>query len=163
MCRHAAPQGLLAVCRPLDVAARRRAATRSPRLLVVLAHVRDPGNAGTVIRGADAAGADAVLVSDASVDVYNPKVVRATAGSLFHLPVVTGRAHRATLLGSRPRGRAAAAGRRRLRRRTCCTTSDLARAARAGSSATRRGASNRRCATPATRSSGCRSTAGPSR
>jgi len=56
----------------------------------VLAHVRDPGNAGTVIRGADALGADAVLVSEGSVDVHAPKVVRSTAGSLFHLPVVTG-------------------------------------------------------------------------
>ncbi|MBE3074587.1 MAG: RNA methyltransferase, partial [Actinobacteria bacterium] len=62
----------------------------SPRLLVILTNVRDPGNAGTVIRGADAAGADAVLVSDSSVDVYNPKVVRSTVGSLFHLPIVTG-------------------------------------------------------------------------
>jgi TrmH family RNA methyltransferase len=61
-----------------------------PRLVALLANVRDPGNAGTVIRAADAAGADAVVVSQASVDVFNPKVVRATAGSLFHLPVVTG-------------------------------------------------------------------------
>jgi TrmH family RNA methyltransferase len=57
---------------------------------VLLTNVRDPGNAGTVIRGADAAGAAAVLVSDASVDVHAPKVVRSTAGSLFHLPLVTG-------------------------------------------------------------------------
>lgn len=59
-----------------------------PRLVAVLAHVRDPGNAGTVLRVADAAGADAVLLSTESVDVHNPKVVRSTAGSLFHLPVV---------------------------------------------------------------------------
>lgn len=59
-----------------------------PRLVAVLAHVRDPGNAGTVLRVADAAGADAVLLSAQSVDVHNPKVVRSTAGSLFHLPVV---------------------------------------------------------------------------
>ena len=69
----------------------------SPRLLVLLTHVRDPGNAGTVIRGADAAGADGVLVSGASVDVRAPKVVRSTAGSLFHLPVVTGLEVEATL------------------------------------------------------------------
>jgi RNA methyltransferase, TrmH family len=68
-----------------------------PRLLVLLTNVRDPGNAGTVIRGADAAGADAVLVSDASVDVHSSKVVRSTAGSLFHLPVVTGLDVEATL------------------------------------------------------------------
>lgn len=62
----------------------------APRLVAVLAHVRDPGNAGTVIRAADAAGADAVVLTDSSVDVHNPKVVRSTAGSLFHLPVVAG-------------------------------------------------------------------------
>jgi TrmH family RNA methyltransferase len=83
------PQGLLAVCATMDATLESVLDTR-PRLLAVLAHVRDPGNAGTVIRAADAAGADAVLISDASVEVYNPKVVRSTAGSLFHLPVVTG-------------------------------------------------------------------------
>ncbi|KFI45271.1 TrmH family RNA methyltransferase [Bifidobacterium boum] len=51
--------------------------------------VRDPGNAGTVIRAADAAGCDAVIFVDDSVDRFNPKVVRATAGSLFHVPVLT--------------------------------------------------------------------------
>ena len=56
----------------------------------MLTNVRDPGNAGTVIRGADAAGADAVIVSDASVDVYNSKVVRSTVGSLWHLPISVG-------------------------------------------------------------------------
>ena len=84
-----APQGVLAV---VDAAGAtlEEVTGRSPRLLVLLTHVRDPGNAGTVIRAADAAGADAVLVSAASVDVHAPKVVRSTAGSLFHLPVVTG-------------------------------------------------------------------------
>ncbi len=61
-----------------------------PRLVAVLAQVRDPGNAGTVIRVADAAGADAVVVAGESVETTNPKVVRSTAGSLFHLPVVSG-------------------------------------------------------------------------
>ncbi|WP_217616492.1 RNA methyltransferase [Cellulomonas sp. GbtcB1] len=61
-----------------------------PRLVAVLAQVRDPGNAGTVIRVADAAGADAVVVAGDSVETTNPKVVRSTAGSLFHLPVVSG-------------------------------------------------------------------------
>jgi TrmH family RNA methyltransferase len=56
----------------------------------VLANVRDPGNAGTVLRTADAAGAGAVIFADASVDLYNGKCVRASAGSLFHLPVVAG-------------------------------------------------------------------------
>lgn len=61
-----------------------------PRLVAVLSQVRDPGNAGAVIRAADAAGADAVVLTSGSVDPHNPKVVRSTAGSLFHLPVVTG-------------------------------------------------------------------------
>lgn len=64
--------------------------SRSPRLVAVLSNVRDPGNAGTVVRAADAAGADAAVLTSESVDVHNPKVVRSTAGSLFHLPVVTG-------------------------------------------------------------------------
>jgi RNA methyltransferase, TrmH family len=55
-------------------------------LLVVLVDVRDPGNAGTVLRTADAAGVDAVIFSGESVDPYNPKTVRASAGSLFHVP-----------------------------------------------------------------------------
>ncbi|MCR6705981.1 MAG: RNA methyltransferase [Cellulomonas sp.] len=58
-----------------------------PRLVSVLARVRDPGNAGTVIRASDAAGAGGVVLTTESVDVHNPKVVRSTAGSLFHLPV----------------------------------------------------------------------------
>lgn len=61
-----------------------------PRLVAVLSKVRDPGNAGAVIRAADAAGADLVVLTSESVDIHSPKVVRSTAGSLFHLPVVTG-------------------------------------------------------------------------
>jgi RNA methyltransferase, TrmH family len=83
------PQGLLAVCRFLDVPLPGLTAM-APRLVVLLANVRDPGNAGTVLRTADAAGADGVVFSDASVDPYNGKCVRASAGSLFHLPVVVG-------------------------------------------------------------------------
>jgi len=81
------PQGLLAVCQFVDVPLTRLLAA-GPRLVVVLASVRDPGNAGTVLRTADAAGADGVIFSGASVDPYNSKCVRASAGSLFHLPVV---------------------------------------------------------------------------
>ncbi|MFI7455172.1 TrmH family RNA methyltransferase [Nonomuraea sp. NPDC049714] len=83
------PQGLLAVCRLVHVSLD-EALPAAPRLVAVLAHVRDPGNAGTVMRAADAAGADAVIFTDASVDPYNGKCVRASAGSLFHLPVVIG-------------------------------------------------------------------------
>jgi RNA methyltransferase, TrmH family len=81
------PQGVLAVCRYVDIPLPRLAAG-APRLVAILANVRDPGNAGTVLRTADAAGADGVIFSDASVDPYNSKCVRATAGSLFHLPLV---------------------------------------------------------------------------
>ncbi len=85
------PQGVLAVCRFVDVplAAVTEAST-ALRLVVILANVRDPGNAGTVLRTADAAGAGAVLFAGSSVDPYNSKCVRASAGSLFHLPVVAG-------------------------------------------------------------------------
>ena len=85
------PQGLLAVCGFVDVPlAQALAEPGAPSLVAVLASVRDPGNAGTVLRAADAAGAGAVLFSDASVDPYNGKAVRASAGSLFHLPLVAG-------------------------------------------------------------------------
>ncbi|GGR20945.1 RNA methyltransferase [Streptomyces netropsis] len=83
------PQGLVGVCRFLDSPFEEILAAR-PKLIAVLAHVRDPGNAGTVLRCADAAGADAVVLTDASVDLYNPKSVRASVGSLFHLPVAVG-------------------------------------------------------------------------
>ncbi|MGP0025974.1 MAG: TrmH family RNA methyltransferase, partial [Streptosporangiaceae bacterium] len=83
------PQGLLAVCGFVDVSLD-QAVAGHPALVAVLASVRDPGNAGTVLRAADAAGAQAVIFTDASVDPYNGKAVRASAGSLFHLPVVAG-------------------------------------------------------------------------
>ncbi|MCU1573365.1 MAG: methyltransferase [Micrococcaceae bacterium] len=84
-----APQGVLAVCNFVDVPLAEVLASK-PRLIAVLCQVRDPGNAGTVLRAADAAGADAVVLTGSSVDIYNPKAVRSTAGSLFHLPVVLG-------------------------------------------------------------------------
>ena len=109
-----APQGVLAVVDIVDSGEGSDAAGPAgalaavldahPRLLVLLTNVRDPGNAGTVIRGADAAGADAVLVSSASVDIHSSKVVRSTAGSLFHLPVVTGLDVEATLETLRAHG-----------------------------------------------------------
>lgn len=83
------PQGLVAVCRFVDVPLERLAAA-GPRLVVLLAQVRDPGNAGTVLRTADAAGADGVVFAAGSVDPYNGKCVRASAGSLFHLDLVAG-------------------------------------------------------------------------
>jgi RNA methyltransferase, TrmH family len=82
------PQGIVAVAR--QAPARMRSVFEDARLGVILDEVQDPGNAGTVIRAADAAGADAVALTSGSVDPYNPKVVRATTGSLFHLDVATG-------------------------------------------------------------------------
>lgn len=80
------PQGIVAVARQFPVALRDVLAA-SPRLLAICEEVRDPGNLGTIIRAADAAGADAVVLTGRTVDPYNPKVVRATTGSLYHVPV----------------------------------------------------------------------------
>lgn len=82
------PQGLIAVCNRLDVSLA-EALAASPRLVAILVEANDPGNAGTILRTADAAGAEAVLFAGDSVDPYNGKAVRAAAGSLFHLDVVT--------------------------------------------------------------------------
>jgi TrmH family RNA methyltransferase len=84
------PQGLVAVCDTVDVGLT-RALAGAPRLVVVLVETSDPGNAGTVIRVADAAGADAVVLAGDAVDPHNGKCVRASAGSLFQLPVATHR------------------------------------------------------------------------
>ena len=81
------PQPLMAVVAFVD---RPLADLAGADLLVVAVDVRDPGNAGTVLRSAEAAGAGGLLFCDGSVDVYNPKTVRASAGSLFHVPVVAG-------------------------------------------------------------------------
>ncbi|MGH3646181.1 MAG: TrmH family RNA methyltransferase [Micromonosporaceae bacterium] len=83
------PQGVVAVCRRRDTGLN-AVLTEPPRLLAALVEVRDPGNAGTVLRTADAAGAGAVWFTDQSVDPYNGKCVRASAGSLFHLDVAVG-------------------------------------------------------------------------
>src|SRR3954447_17521409 len=83
------PQGFVAVCSQFPTSVRTIFAGQ-PRLVAVLEEVRDPGNTGTIIRAADAAGADAVVLTGRTVDLYNPKVVRATTGSLFHLPVAVG-------------------------------------------------------------------------
>ncbi len=83
------PQGLVAVV-ATPVVDLVDACAAAPQLIAVLDQVSDPGNAGTVIRTADAAGASAVVVSRGSVDVWSGKCVRSSAGGVFHLPVVTG-------------------------------------------------------------------------
>jgi TrmH family RNA methyltransferase len=96
------PQGFVAVCRQFPVSVKDVFALK-PRLIAVLEEVRDPGNAGTIIRAADSAGADAVILTGRTVDLYNPKVVRASTGSIFHLPVAVS----ATLADVAARARAA--------------------------------------------------------
>ena len=85
-------QGVLAVVAVEEASGSEALATAldGARLVAVLTQAQDPGNAGAIIRAADAAGADAVVLVRGSVDPTAPKVVRSTAGSLFHLPVVTG-------------------------------------------------------------------------
>lgn len=81
------PQGIVAVCTAVDRPLA-EALKAGRRLVVLLAEINDPGNAGTVLRTADAAGAQAVVFGAGSVDPYNGKCLRASAGSLFHLDVV---------------------------------------------------------------------------
>ena len=98
------PQGFVAVCHQFPTSIR-DILSGEPKLVAILEEVRDPGNAGTIIRAADSAGADAVILTGRSVDLYNPKVVRSSTGSIFHVPVavgatledVVGRAHAAGL------------------------------------------------------------------
>jgi TrmH family RNA methyltransferase len=82
------PQGLVAVCRFVDHRLE-EVLSGQPALMVVCARTRDPGNAGTLIRTADAVGAAGVVFTAESVDPYNGKAVRATVGSLFHVPIAT--------------------------------------------------------------------------
>lgn len=82
-----APQGIIARCRSID-ASLEEVLDDDPGLVAVLVGTNDPGNAGTIIRLADAVGADAVILVGNAVDPMNPKVVRASAGSIFHLPIV---------------------------------------------------------------------------
>src|SRR5690606_8230190 len=97
------PQGVLAVARHRHVSLA-SALARAPRLAVVLAGIPDPGHAGTGLRTADAAGAGVVVFPDGSVDPYNGKCVRASAGSLFHVDVVRGGAAEDSLAALRSAG-----------------------------------------------------------
>lgn len=81
------PQGVLAVCRQQQGNTVQIIGNR----FLLIDSVQDPGNLGTMIRTADAAGIDAVIVGEGSVDIYNPKVLRSAQGSHFHLPVIRGK------------------------------------------------------------------------
>lgn len=87
LCGAVSPQGMVAVCRYLDLPWRQALDVAGTGPIVVCADVRDPGNAGTIIRTADAVDARAVILAGNSVDPYNDKTVRATVGSLFHVPI----------------------------------------------------------------------------
>lgn len=80
------PQGILAVCTIPQVNLSSLKLNGSRRF-IYLSEIQDPGNAGTIVRSADAFAMDAVITSPGSVDMYSPKVVRSTAGSLWHIPV----------------------------------------------------------------------------
>jgi len=80
------PQGILAVC-TIPQASLSSITLNGSRRFIYLSEVQDPGNAGTILRSADAFAIDAVITSPGSVDMYSPKVVRSTAGSLWHIPV----------------------------------------------------------------------------
>ncbi|MDO4241861.1 MAG: RNA methyltransferase [Microbacteriaceae bacterium] len=82
------PQGVAAIMQMRNT--QLQEALQNAKLVAVLHEVRDPGNAGAVLRAADAAGADAVIFSGDCIDPWHPKVVRSTTGSLFHLPVSYG-------------------------------------------------------------------------
>jgi TrmH family RNA methyltransferase len=97
------PAGVVAVCRFLDRPIGHVLASGA-RLVALCADVRDPGNAGTVVRTADAAGADAVVLAGDSVDAYNAKTVRATVGSLFHLPLALERDTASAVAAARSAG-----------------------------------------------------------
>jgi TrmH family RNA methyltransferase len=97
------PQGLVAVCDQIDVPLG-DALANAPRLVAVAAGIRDPGNAGTVLRTADAAGAGTVVFAGDAVDPYNGKCVRASAGSLFHVDVVRDRSAAAVVSALREAG-----------------------------------------------------------
>lgn len=79
------PQPVMAVARAIDVGIDNLAGAS---LVLVCVEIRDPGNLGTVVRSAEAAGVDGILCCDGTVDIYNPKCVRASAGSLFHTRIV---------------------------------------------------------------------------
>lgn len=81
------PQGILAVCMQKEYT-KEMLLNNKNAFIIILEEINDPGNLGTIIRTADAAGADGVIISKGSADIYNPKVIRASAGSVFNIPFV---------------------------------------------------------------------------
>jgi TrmH family RNA methyltransferase len=122
------PQPVLAIVGMVDIDLGALAAPATdPRPVVVCADVRDPGNLGTVLRSAEAAGTAGVVCCDGTVDAYNPKSVRASAGALFHVPLVVGGDPAQVLDVLRASGRCAIGA--AARRGAAYTDQDLSRSA----------------------------------
>lgn len=102
LCGTVTPQGLVGIAPYADIPLADLPA--SPACVVVLHEIRDPGNAGTILRSADAAGVDAIIFAGSTVDPYNPKVVRSSAGSLFHVPIVRSATTADAVVALRSRG-----------------------------------------------------------
>lgn len=81
------PQGILAVCRKMLLSIDEMFSSTNEGTILVLEEIKDPGNVGTIIRTADAFGVRAVFLSENTVDIYNPKVLRSTMGSIFNIPI----------------------------------------------------------------------------
>ena len=81
------PQGVMVLVNMLEYELESILKKENP-LLIILDNLQDPGNLGTIIRTAEGAGIDGIIMSKDTVDVYNPKVVRATMGSVFRVPIV---------------------------------------------------------------------------
>jgi RNA methyltransferase, TrmH family len=101
LCDSVTPAGVVALCEFLDVGVPE---VLTGPLVAICAEVRDPGNAGAVLRCADAAGAAGVVLAGRSVDLYNPKTLRASAGSAFHLPVAVEPENAAAVRAAREAG-----------------------------------------------------------
>jgi TrmH family RNA methyltransferase len=89
-CDAVTPQPIAAIVPMVDVPLESLASEPAPPIVLVCVSIQDPGNAGTIVRSAAAAGGGAVIFTAGAVDIYNPKAVRASAGAIFHTPVVTG-------------------------------------------------------------------------
>ncbi|NLM13516.1 MAG: RNA methyltransferase [Epulopiscium sp.] len=82
------PQGILAICKQKTFSLEEALSVKNG-FYIILEDLQDPGNLGTIIRTGDALGADGIFLTKGSVDLYNPKVIRSTMGSIFHLPILT--------------------------------------------------------------------------
>lgn len=88
MCETVTPQGILAVVKMMEWSVQDMKLSDESCRLVILEDIQDPGNLGTIIRTAEAAGIDGVIMSRTTADIYNPKVIRSTMGSIFRVPFV---------------------------------------------------------------------------